>query len=483
MFRCTIHRQKKIFRHYFLQKLNNENAKLQELLDGKSLEVHNLNERIVKLTNSINQLTHECSAASNAKVTELTKKNRRLTSELNAMNFKNRSLEDNQQELVKLLDEKDAQLKDKTSSSVVEPASPSEVQTLADKLAKANKKISETLNQNLNLKNELRAAQKCLQQEIGEPVNVAQLLSGSSNWLGRAQQIKLLQSKISELKGKFDTTSFDSGDDISRFPLKRLEIVRRTEVESLSKELDECKSTLEEVKQKVVALKARNNNLADQANDYKLKTLDLLEKSTRDEDLIKCLNEQISMTKYEFNHKIEELKKEKNSWNQEKQGIELEIQKLQCHIQYQEGLLNEKENEKTYLKEANDELETNLRNFSGDFLFSCRQMSKDDFTAMLENLEEEKRNLLRLMHELNVRLDKESVKCSEQHNVIQKLRLKISRLEANLNEAVAEIDASKKKNRRSLRISDYSRRQSFESIASASSGNQITAEVDKHKFK
>lgn len=449
------------------------------MLEGKTSEVTNLNERIAKLNSSINSLTMECSAVSSAKIEELSKKNRRLVTELNAFKSKFRSLEDNQQKLENLLEEKDFQLKKKESQPIVDT---SEIQTLTDKLAKVSKKVSESLNQNLQLKNELKAAQKCLQEEIGEPVNVAQLLSGNSNWRGRAQQIKLLQSKITELKGKFET-SFDSGDDISRSPLKRLEIVRRLEVESLSKELDGCKSQLDEVKQKVVALKTRNNNLSDQANDYKLKTLDLLEKSGRDEDLIKCLNEQISMAKYEYNHKIDEIKKENDSWEREKRELELEIQKLHCHIKYQEGLLNEKENETKDLRAENDELETNLRNFSGDFLFSCRQLSKDDFIGMLNNLEEEKRNLLRLMQELNERLNRESVRCSEQHEAIQKLRLKNSRLEANLKEALSENEASKLKNRRSLRISEFSRRQSNDSIASASSCSQLTAGIDKHKFK
>lgn len=46
------------------------------------------------------------------------------------------------------------------------PPQPNEIQIMSEKLEKATKKVFEVLNQNTLMKNELKIAQKCLQQEI-----------------------------------------------------------------------------------------------------------------------------------------------------------------------------------------------------------------------------------------------------------------------------------------------------------------------------
>ena len=312
-------------------------------------------------------------------------------------------------------------------------------------------------------------------------------MSGNSNWRGRAQQISMLNSKISELREKLENSSFDSYDEVSRIPLKRLESMRRLEVESLQKELEECKIHLDDVKQKVIALKTRNKNLSDDVNNYKLKTLDLLEKSERDEEFIKCLNEQIAMLKYECIHKTGEMKTEVDRAENFKKDAEVENEKLQCQLKNQEEILNAKESEVFNLKQAIEELEQSVREMSGDFLFSCRQMNKEEYVKLLQNLEDEKKNLLNYMQDLNGRLDKESVRVSEQQDTISKQRSKISQLESKLREIEIEKEASKVKNRRSLRINEYSRSVSNSSIASTrpitKSKEKFTTEIDKYKFK
>lgn len=59
--------------NFLLQKLQEENSKLQESLEGKNKEISSLNNRIAKLTNSIDSLTLECSVVSSAKVRDLLK--------------------------------------------------------------------------------------------------------------------------------------------------------------------------------------------------------------------------------------------------------------------------------------------------------------------------------------------------------------------------------------------------------------------------
>lgn len=438
-----------------------------------------MNDHIAKLTSSISSLTTKSSAVSSAKVVELSKKNRHLSAELNAVKSKFKGLEENLRELENSLARKDEQLMLSETMSMSEP--PSELQILSEKLEKTNRKVFEILNQNTQLKNELKMAQKCLQQEIGGSVNIAQLMVGNSNWRGRAEQIAMLQSKVAEFKDKLETSSsFDSCDESSRLPLKRLESMRRLEIDSLQKELEECKTQLDDLKQKVVALRTRNKSLAEEATDYKLKTLSLLEKASHDDEFIKKLNENISMVKNECTHKTDEMKKEFERMEQESA---YEIQNLQCELQSQEKLIKDKDNEIANLKISIEQLEANIRDISGDFLFSCRQMSKDDYTMLLKNLEEEKNNLLNMMQQQVERLDKESVKVSEQHDTITKQRIKISRLEAKLKEVEAEKEAHKAKHRRAVRIREYSRNQSNNSLQTARTNAQAMAEIDKYTFK
>lgn len=388
--------------------------------------------------------------------------------------------------LEKLLQQKDEQLRQFVESQSVADPSPTEIQILMEKLEKANQKIFEALNQNTKLKNELKVAQKCLQQEIGENFTIAQIMSGHSNWRGRAQQIAMLQSKIAIMKDKLETTSLES-DGGSRLSLKRSESMRRLEAESLTKDLEECKMQIEEFRQKVLALKTRNKNLSDEANNYKLKTLELLEKSEHDEEFIKCLNEQISVVKFECKHKLDEMKLDVKQVEKMRQDAEFEAEKLSCELQNHDASLQEKIAEISNLRSTINQLESNLRDISGDFLFSCRDMSKEKYLTLLKNLENEKRELLSFLKDLNERLSSESIKTSNQHDVISKQRLKIVRLESKLKEMENEKEASKTKNRRVIRINEYSRTLSGSNIhcqhRPITRSNQMTVEIDKIKFK
>ncbi|CAO1349299.1 unnamed protein product [Diamesa serratosioi] len=470
-----------------VEKLKEENTKLQESLDERNKEVAHLNDTVASLNNSINLLHIECSSISTAKVVDLSKKNRKLFAELQVTRSKLILLEGNFKELEKQLDEKTLELKQECQLNTdLHPPPQNEIQNLTDKLNQSKQKLFEVLNNNSQLKNELKIAHKCIQLEVGEPVNVAQLMSSNSNWRGRAQQIAILHSKISDLREKLENTNFDSFE-MPRLPVKRLESMRKLEVDSLNKELDEAKSNLENNKQKLVALKTRNKNLGDEANNYKLKTLELLEKSARDESHIQLLNEQISINKYECNHKMEQSKKQMEQNESLNQEAQVEVQRLKYHLQNQKDTMLEKDHVISCLKETINSLELNLKDVSSDFLFSCRQMNKDQYICLLETLEQEKRDILKYVKELNDRLNSESLKVSNQHDVISKQKLRLVRSEAKLKEYEDEKESTKFRNRRVLRINEYSRTVSGSSIniirPMTRSIDKINGEIDKLKSK
>lgn len=432
-------------------------------------------------------LADEYSPASTQKLADLSKANRNLNSKLMSVQSKFREINDKNQKLEELLSSKDMLLEQLERSKESEPVEQSEVQVLKENLDRTRKKYIEASNLNLQLKNDLKIAHKCLQQEVGNDFNFSQILNSPSNWRGRAQQIQMLQSKIAELRDKLENTETDSFD-VNSLPLRRMESVRKLEIDSLSKELDDCKNELDDLKHKVSALKTRNKNLSDEANSYKLKTLELMEKSKNDDDYIQCLNEKISMVKYECDHKITEMEKEMTKIRQMNDDSKLEVDKLQCDLENASQLLSVKDRDISTLKSLNEDLENNLRNISGDFLFSCRNMSKSDYVNLITTLEQEKNRLLNMIEDMSKRLNKQSLLESDQHDMIAKQRVKIARLDAKVKELENEKEAIKTKHRRGIRINEYSRSVSGMNIVNnnrpvTKSSERLTTEIDRLKFK
>lgn len=467
-----------------IEKLAGSNEKLRGKLANKEKELQDLRDKNASLDHKLSTLAIECSSISAQKISDLSKVNRHLNAQLSSMRTKCRDSDLKLVHLERMLFEKEVELHEKKNEEKTqEPVQPSEVQQLHDELEKTKKRLFESSNQNLQLKNEIKMAHKCLQQEIGTETNLSQILNGSSNWRGRAQQISILQSKIAELKEKLesDCDSFET----HRSPLKRLDSVRRLEIDSLSKELDDCKNELDEVKQKLTALKTRNKNLGDDLNNYKLKTLELMEKSSNDDSYIQSLNEKISMVKFECEHKINEMESKIQQVESLKEESDFKVQRLQCQIDNMGDVIAKSESEISDLKDEKEDLEKNLKNITGDFLFSCRDMSKENYVDLMKALEDEKNHLLVMMRDLNDRCNRASIKENEQQEIITKQRTKIARLEGKIKDYEQEVEAKKAKNRRSIRISEYSNRSmSGSSISRPMSKQQDRfAAVDSLKIK
>ena len=158
-----------------LEFLEKQNSKLNEELDQKNQEITILVKKIA--------------ASENVEIiAELGRKSRELFSDLEVSRTKCVDLERKCQNLEKLLEENLEKIE------VITPK-PSELQILSEKLSVSKQKYFDLLNENNTLKNEIKSAHKCLQQEIGENVNIPQLLAGQSNWKGRMEQISILQIK------------------------------------------------------------------------------------------------------------------------------------------------------------------------------------------------------------------------------------------------------------------------------------------------
>uniref|UniRef100_A0A8D0G7U3 Coiled-coil domain containing 13 n=1 Tax=Sphenodon punctatus TaxID=8508 RepID=A0A8D0G7U3_SPHPU len=126
------------------------------------------------------------------KIVELSKKNRELTAETESEKTK-----------VKQLNNKVKELEKEVRGSTADMAVLPEVKALQDKLSAANFKAMEHRNQLQATKQELKTTQKLLASEVGEDVNIHNLLATVGSWRGRAQQILVLQGKVSPRPGIF----------------------------------------------------------------------------------------------------------------------------------------------------------------------------------------------------------------------------------------------------------------------------------------
>lgn len=145
----------------------------------------------------------------NSKIVELSKKLRDRTSEMESYKTKNAKLQKRLLEMQhdqKTIDSTSEQ-EEKETPSVSEREST--IKLLQDKLSSVSCKLFDTKNLNTQLKNDLKVANKMLQQEVGEAFESLQTVN---NWRGRAQIICDLQEKNSELREKLKMYQ-DKGDE------------------------------------------------------------------------------------------------------------------------------------------------------------------------------------------------------------------------------------------------------------------------------
>ncbi|XP_046499076.1 coiled-coil domain-containing protein 13 isoform X4 [Equus quagga] len=256
------------------------------------------------------------------RIVELSKKNRVLMAESEGAKTRVKQLSNRIQELEQELQTALARLPPKGATDAgakppraqmgdrALPETP-EVKVLQDRLAATNLKMSDLRNQIQSVKQELRMAQKVLANEVGEDVNVQQLLSSPGTWRGRAQQILVLQSKVRELEKQVGQTQSRSvgiaSDERSVYPdprklsaqeknllrIRNLEREKQESWEKLVGERDALQRELEELKKKFEGMRSRNKVLSSEVKTLKSQMGTLVEKGRHDDELIDALMDQL----------------------------------------------------------------------------------------------------------------------------------------------------------------------------------------------
>ncbi|XP_023556551.1 coiled-coil domain-containing protein 13 isoform X3 [Octodon degus] len=305
-----------------LRETTDENGRLHKLLKERDFEIKHLRKKIEEDRLAFAGMAGPAGDMVATKVVELSKRNRMLVAESEGAQTRVKQLSGRIQELERELQTALARLpaQGATDAGAKPPRAPMgdsalpeipEVKALQDRLAATNLKMSDLRNQVQAVRQELRAAHKVLASEVGEDVNVQQLLSSPGTWRGRAQQILVLQSKVRELEKQLGQSRSRSAgtacDELSVHPdprklspkernmqrIRSLERERQEGWEKLLGERDALQGELEGLRRKFEGVRSRNKVLSSEVKTLRGQMGTLAEKGRHDDELVDALMEQL----------------------------------------------------------------------------------------------------------------------------------------------------------------------------------------------
>nr|XP_035134555.2 coiled-coil domain-containing protein 13 isoform X4 [Callithrix jacchus] len=305
-----------------LRETVDENGRLYKLLKERDFEIKHLRKKAEEDRLAFTGTAGVAGDMVATKIVELSKKNRVLMAESEGAKTRVKQLTNRIQELEREL--QSALTRPPAKGAADAGAKPPRTQTgdralqetpevkaLQDRLAATNLKMSDLRNQIQSVKQELRVAQKVLASEVGEGIDVQQLLSLPGTWRGRAQQILVLQSKVRELEKQLGQARSQSAgtanDELSVYPDPRklsaqekhllrihsLEREKQEALEKLASERDALQRELEELKKKCEGMRSRNKVLASEVKTLRSQMGTLVEKGRHDDELIDALMDQL----------------------------------------------------------------------------------------------------------------------------------------------------------------------------------------------
>lgn len=410
-----------------------ENEELKQTNHEQRERIFELQQNIDKLNEILSgqhiALVEKGSNLINKKIIALNRRNRNLCNDMEIYRAKCEKLKC---EITRIKAElKSKENKTKESLEI----EPNQAQELKEKLKSVTNKLLESSNQNTTLKNEIKLVMKCLKKEIGgnKPILIQNLLkNGGIGWRGRAQQILSLQTKVMELNKKLDVTENDSCRENHR----QMEFARKCEVESLRKEKKELKEIMNNMQFKLIASKARNKNLVVENASYKLKCQNLIDGKKEAEEKISNLTSDLNSIKSIYEVQLKSLTKKIEMTESKSQLCHTTISQAMCEVENSNDLLFQKDSEICMLHRELEEIQNDMRQVTGNFFFNCRHLQKHQYLAILNNLEEEKSQILGQMEKLHIQLRQERETINSLHVSMAKQKLKIFRQEVNLSKMI-----------------------------------------------
>uniref|UniRef100_A0A8I3P9M1 Hedgehog acyltransferase like n=1 Tax=Canis lupus familiaris TaxID=9615 RepID=A0A8I3P9M1_CANLF len=367
-----------------LRETVDENGRLYKLLKERDFEIKHLKKKIEDDRFAFTGTAGMAGDVIATKIVELSKKNRVLTAESEGAKTRVKQLSNRIQELER------------------EPETP-EVKVLQDRLAATNLKMSDLRNQIQTVKQELRMAQKVLTSEVGEDVNVQQLLSSPGTWRGRAQQILVLQSKVRELEKQLGQTRSQStgmsSDEPSAYPdprklsaqeknllrIRNLEREKQDGWEKLVGERDGLQRELEELKKKFEGVKSRNKVLSSEVKTLRSQMGTLAEKGRHDDELIDALMDQLKQLQEILGSLSLQEEKSRASQHRLDQRVNSEAQRSSSLITQLQAMVAEREAKVQQLEQEIGQLSMQYRQNKGMDKGSSGTEDHSAYTKFLED--------------------------------------------------------------------------------------------------
>jgi len=374
-------------------------ARLTKQVRDKNGEIDRLLRRIERLSDEKDEILHQSGDTIAEKLISITKKNRAMNLDIERERTKVRNLE---REIREVRDEKVASVREIPAEPAPEAV---EFQKMKQELMQSHQRAAESRNECLRLRQDLRISHKAILNEVGEDVNLEEVLAAStqqnaSSWRGRSQKIAILQTKLQELRAQVS----DKKPEPSRDQAKLAEIAqkRRKDMDVLKVENGALKKQVGDRDREITALRSRASHQSQEGKSLRNRIKVLTEKGTHDDELIETLSKRLQSLQKTMAQPRTMTVNATVSKGKIKNEDLVEMSKLKQLLGEKEAQISELKSEIFLQKNTIENLSNRPEVAQGSF-----ELEKEELTAQINSLKMEHDSVRKMTREWSDRLNQD----------------------------------------------------------------------------